>query len=246
MSRNTWLLFSAICLVLLGGLIWTSRGEKIDVSSVNQSTILAADAKSGEIADHVYGNKDAKVIIFEYGDYQCPACRTTVPTLKPVYEKYKDKVAFVFRHFPLTNAHPNALAAAAVAEAAGKQGKYWQMHDILYEQQTTWASLGASNRSSAFEKYASDLGLDLAKFREDVKSESVAKKIDFDAALGRKLSVTETPTIFVNSTKVDQYYKDGKVVDKKTEGAKYALSDPATFEDSVIKPALKSAGVNVE
>ena len=86
----------------------------------------------------------------------------------------------------------------------------------------------------------------MAKFREDVKSESVAKKIDFDAALGRKLSITETPTIFVNSTKVDQYYKDGKVVDKKTEGAKYALSDPATFENSVIKPALKSAGVNVE
>ena len=114
-------MFVAVCVVLLGGLVWVSQGAKIDVSNVNTFSVLAGEERNGNIADHVHGKSDSKVIIYEYGDYQCPGCKAAFPTLKTVYEKYQDKVGFVFRNFPLSSIHANARSAASAAEAAGLQ-----------------------------------------------------------------------------------------------------------------------------
>ena len=137
MTGKTWIIFVAVVVVLFGGLIIWSQKDKLDVAKVNTSKIQPATVQSGNIADHVFGNKNAKVVLIEYGDYQCPGCGSVYPTVKTVTEKYKDNLAFVFRNFPLTNIHPNARAAAAAAETAGLMGKYWEMHDILYENQSS-------------------------------------------------------------------------------------------------------------
>jgi protein-disulfide isomerase len=244
MSRTAWIVFTVICLGLLGGLAWISQGDRIDVSDVNEFSILGATEKSGTIADHVYGKTDAKVVIYEYGDYQCPGCGSAYPVLKTVYEKYKDKVAFVFRNFPLTTIHPNARAAASAAEAAGLQGKYWQMHDLLYVNQNAWSNADSAARVSTFTQYARSLGLNTDTFSRDLSSNNIAKKIAFDTALGKKLSVKETPTIYVNTDKITQYYKDDKLVEAKADGAASVLSSADAFEKLIIIPALTKAGIS--
>src|SRR5699024_4048070 len=99
------------------------------------SSIIAASDKNGHIADHVRGNPDAKVVLVEYGDYQCPGCAGIAPALNTIADRYSEDLAFVFRNFPLSSIHPNAKVAAATAEAAGLQGKFWEMHDKLYQEQ---------------------------------------------------------------------------------------------------------------
>ena len=129
MTTKTWIIFAAICVGIVGGLIYLSGGNKIDISAVDTNAILQGSEKNGQIADHVYGNKDSKVILIEYGDYQCPGCKNAYPAIKEVVEKYKDKIGFVFRNFPLYSAHANALAAATSAEAAaGGAGWRAQLH----------------------------------------------------------------------------------------------------------------------
>src|SRR4051812_16240717 len=118
MSGKGWIIFGAICVVLFGGLVFWSGRDRVDVSSVDTNKIQPASSDSGNIGDHVFGNKDAKVVLMEYGDFQCPGCGSAHPTVKALSEKYKDQLAFVFRNFPLTSIHPNARAAAAAVETA--------------------------------------------------------------------------------------------------------------------------------
>jgi protein-disulfide isomerase len=115
MSKKAWIVFVVIVVVLLGGLVYLSSRNKIDVSNVDVTTIQPASAASGNIADHVFGNSDSKVKLVEYGDFQCPGCGSVYPTLKTLSEKYQGQIAFIFRNFPLTTIHPNARAAAAAA-----------------------------------------------------------------------------------------------------------------------------------
>ena len=120
MSKKTWIVFAVVCVGIIAGLVFLSRGNKIDVSNIDEWQIQPVKELNGNIADHVYGNKNAKVVMIEYGDFQCPGCGTAAPAIKSVAEKYKDNIAFVFRNFPLYSLHPNALAAATAAEAAGR------------------------------------------------------------------------------------------------------------------------------
>ena len=230
MGKKAWLIFVAVVVVLLGSLIYLQNKNKVtlDVSSVNTSGVVTASEQSGNIADHVSGNPEHKVILVEYGDYQCPGCGGMYPVVKQLTEKYKDELTFVFRNFPLTSIHPNARAAAAVAEAAGKQGKYWEMHDKLYEGQKSWESLSADKRGTFFEGYARELGLNIDTFMKDLASSSVTQKITFDQALGKKDNVSATPTFFL----------DGKQVSQDTWG------DQAKFEKA-ITDALNAKGVSV-
>jgi len=124
-SRNTWIIFIVICVAILGGLIFLSRQDRADVGEVNTNSIVAASEANGNIGDHVYGSTEGKVLLIEYGDFQCPACASAYPILKEIKEEYKDDLTFIFRNNPITQIHPNAKAAAAAAEAAGLQGKYW-------------------------------------------------------------------------------------------------------------------------
>lgn len=244
MTSKGWIIFATLCVAILGGMIFTAQKDKIDVANVDLNKLQSATSQNGNIADHVEGKTDSKVVLIEYGDFQCPGCASANPVIKSVVEKYKDRIAFVFRNYPLYQAHPNAFASASVAEAAGLQGKYWEMHAKLYENQTLWKDLSGAARTDYYLSAASDLGLDTAKFTADIDSEAVKKKIDFDTALGKKAEITGTPSFFLNGKSVgDQYVLDGKIVPKGTSGASLIWSDQTAFENLLIIPALKEAGI---
>lgn len=209
-DKKGWIIFGVIVVVLFGGLIVLGQKNKIDVNGIDTNAIVASSDKNGNIADHVFGNKDSKVILVEYGDFQCPYCGQAHPGIKTVTEKYKDQVAFVFRNFPLTSMHPNARAAAGAAEAAGLMGKYWEMNNALYENQDAWSSLNSTERTNEFVKYATSIGLDEQTFRDNLEKTAINQKISFDQALGKKINVTATPTLFLNGVKLD----DGVAADE--------------------------------
>lgn len=176
----------------------------MDVSGVDTNKIQPASSNSGEIADHVFGNKDSKVVLVEYGDFQCPGCGAAHPTIKSLSEKYESQMAFVYRNFPLTNIHPNARAAAAAAEAAGKNDKYWEMHNTIFENQDAWSSASTGERGAIFAGYAEQVGLKKEEYDKTMADQSamINKKINFDIALGRKVNVTGTPTFYLNGKKL--------------------------------------------
>ena len=235
MSKKAWIIFAVVVIGLLTALVISSRNAKpsTDVSNVNQDQILAASPASGNIADQVFGNKESKVILVEYGDFQCPACESAHPNIKAITEQYSNEIAFVFRNFPLSTIHPNARASAGVAEAAGLQGKYWEMHNYLYENQDAWSSLTGAERTDAFVGYATLLELDIAQFKTDLASEAVGQKISFDQAIGKKLNVDSTPTFYLNGVKIE-----GEVVSDVQNGTGDKLR-------TLINDALKKAGVTL-
>lgn len=204
MSKKGWIIFIVAIVVLLGGLVAYSRSNSttIDVSNVDATTVLSASESSGNIADHVYGQADSKVILIEYGDFQCPGCASINPGLMDIVKEYQDRIAFVFRNFPLTDAHPNAKAAAAAAEAAGLQGKYWEMHEELYSNQSAWENLSVSERTDYFKIKAEELSLDQDQFVADMASSAVTQKINFDRQLGIAVDVNATPTMYLNGEKL--------------------------------------------
>lgn len=204
MNRAGWIIFGAVIVLIFGGLVVYSHvaNPPLDVSKVDTNSIIGASAQNGQIADHVYGNANAKVVFVEYGDFQCPSCGSAYPQVKAATEAYKDKVAFIFRNFPLTTIHPNARAAAAAAEAAGLQGKYWEMHNMLYQSQADWESLSGDQRTNIFVGYATQLGLDATKFKTDLASPAVNSKISFDQALAKKINVNATPTFYLNGAQL--------------------------------------------
>lgn len=230
MSTKTWIIFIAFCVVLFGGLIVYSQRDRVDVSTVDANSLIAASDQSGQIADRIDGNKDAKVRLIEYGDFQCPGCGAAHPKVKTLMEKYGDNVAFVFRNYPITSIHPNARAAAAAVEAAGQMGKYWDMHNLMYESQSEWSEASASDRSGIFRGYAEQVGLNGDAFDKTLSEQAgrINAKINFDQALGRKVNVTGTPTFYLN----------GKVVESETFG------DEAKFEKAIVDE-LKRQGVTV-
>jgi protein-disulfide isomerase len=150
-------------------------------------------------ADHVKGNRESDVALVEYGDFQCPACRSYFPIVARLEQDFGGRVAFVYRHFPLT-IHANAEAAARAAEAAAMQGKFWEMHDILFEKQDDWAKKG--NAEDIFVEYAVSLGLNPDQFRQDFKSNEAGDRVQGDSAGGFTSGVNSTPSFFLNGIKV--------------------------------------------
>lgn len=237
MTKKTWIIFIVVCVVLLGGLVWLSRDGQVKVDNVDVLAIQPANDDNGNIDEHIYGNKDAKIRIIEYGDFQCPGCASAAPMLKSIADKYPDDVVLVFRNFPLPG-HGNARAAAAAAEAAGMQGKYWEMHGNLYSLQNDWANLSGQTRLDTFASYAEGLGLNREKFLEDMTAKTITAKINFDKALGTKAKVTATPAIFVNGTAADKSVRDGKLVASNNNDP-LVWSSVELFETHMITPLLK-------
>jgi protein-disulfide isomerase len=153
--------------------------------------------------DHAKGPLNAKVSVIEYGDYQCPACGAYEPIMEQLEKEYSGRVLFVFRNFPLTQIHIDAIPAAEAAEAAALQGKFWEMHDLIYKNQSTWAETPADQIfAKYYNGYAQSLGLDMTKFSGDAKGNAVAQKIQSDTAAASAASVDHTPTFFVNLTQI--------------------------------------------
>ncbi len=145
------------------------------------------------------GPADAKVTIVEFSDLQCPACKSSEPFIQEVVKKYPDKVRFVYRHFPLVQIHLNSQAAAEAAEAAAAQGKFWQMHDFLFEHQTEWAELSdADFKKKLIDEYLGKLEIDKNSFMQTIDTKQIKDNVAADVAAGTQLGVDSTPTFFVN------------------------------------------------
>ncbi|MCR4279904.1 MAG: DsbA family protein [Candidatus Komeilibacteria bacterium] len=160
--------------------------------------------------DHIKGSATAGVTLLEYSDFQCPACAFYKPMVAQLTAEYGDQIAFIYRHFPLRQIHPNADEAAYAAEAAGYQSKFWEMHDLLFDEQNLWSK--ESNPTDIFITYAERLQLDMEQFRNDYNSSKVKEKVDADLYSGRRAGVNGTPTFFLNGEKFDnpRSYQDLK------------------------------------
>jgi protein-disulfide isomerase len=163
--------------------------------------------------DHVQGSLDAPMTLVEYGDFQCPYCGAAYPIVKDVQRALGDRLAFVFRHFPLVSAHPYALIAAEAAEAAGAQGQFWPMHDRLYEHQDALDPASLVNHAEA-------LHLDLERFVEDLETHRHVPRIREDLASGARSGVNGTPTFFVNGIRHERAYDAASLIPALTSTAR--------------------------
>ena len=155
---------------------------------MNDSTTLTPPVS---VRDHIAGHDDTPVTLVEYGDYQCPYCGEAHSVIKRLQKALGKKLRFVFRNFPLTHAHPYAMMAAQTAEASALQGKFWEMHDFIFEHQE-------SLQPEALPAWANELGLDMRKFATAIKEGGVVKRIEEDRASGIESGVNGTPTFFIN------------------------------------------------
>ncbi|MDH7459646.1 thioredoxin domain-containing protein [Chitinophagaceae bacterium 26-R-25] len=144
--------------------------------------------------DHIQGNFFAAIELVEYGDYQCPHCGHAYPIVKKLQETFGTKLKFIFRNFPLAKIHPEATIAAVATEAAARQEKFWEMHDIIFENQQDLSR-------EALLKYAKRLGLDTEQFNYDLDDEMLYEKVDSDFETGIRSGVNATPTFFINGEK---------------------------------------------
>ena len=189
MNKSTLGIIVAI-IVVFAGFFWLTKPKPATTNS------------SSKPSSHIEGTGSKNVTLVEYGDFQCPACRAYHPIVKSLFDTYKDRIFFQFRNYPLESLHQNARAGARAAEAAHLQGKFWEMHDALYENQQTWGT--ASDPLSFFTGYAKQVGVsDLTKFSTDYKSTVVNDVINADMKEGGKFSITGTPTFVLDGKKID-------------------------------------------
>ena len=203
-----------IILVVLAGAVavaWSLKESAVTSSTVPAPAPSATNGASparttpqnlhpGAQPAHAIGPANAPVTLEEFGDFQCPPCGMLHPVLKTMEKEFGDKLRVVFREFPLVPAHQHALAAARAAEAAGQQGKFFEMHDVIFENQKGWEK--AFDARPIFESYAQKIGLDMDKYRKDLTSEIVEQRIFLDGKRARDLGVQGTPTVFMNGREV--------------------------------------------
>ena len=236
MSKSFWATIVAVIVVLVG--IFTLTGHKSNTGSTSSN--------KAALTQHVEGQGKAGVTLVEYGDYQCPYCQQYYPTVKQVYTDLQDQIKFQFRNFPLTSLHPNAFAAARAAEAADKQGKFWEMHDMLYENndpngQQGWVA--SKDATVYFDQYAKQLGLNVDKFKQDFASIPVNDAVNADMAEGNRLGITGTPTFFLDGKQV-QIGNDVQTFEKivKAEIAKKAPAASTTTSSTPATTPSTSTG----
>ena len=160
--------------------------------------------------DFIRGNPNAKITLIEYADFQCPACAAMHSTIKQLEGDFKDNLRLIYRFFPLTNAHQNAMISAQAAYAASLQGKFWEMHDIIYENQDGWSD--STQPKTIFTDYAKKIGLNLNKFNSDIDSDSTKKFVTDEQNKGLDLGINGTPTLFLNGKEIQNpaTYEDFK------------------------------------
>lgn len=146
--------------------------------------------------DHMDGNMNSALELVEYGDYECPYCGRAYPIIKSIQQKLGADLKFVFRNFPLSKSHPHAFTAAVATEAAGQQGKFWEMHDILFENQR-------SLEDESIIRFAQFIGLDMKRFAHDIQQKAHVDKVQNDFESGMRSGVNRTPTFFINGNKYD-------------------------------------------
>src|SRR5207249_10903477 len=198
----------AIATLGSGTILYRAKRPQLQNIPESQSVLAKSDGSA-----HIRGNPDAPVTLEEFADFQCPPCGQFAGFVEELLKEYDSRLRIIFRNFPLP-AHEHAREAALAAEAAGFQGKFWEMHDVLYREQATWSK--ASNVRELFESYAGTLGLNLDQFKTDIDSEKAKERVDSDHARGESLGITMTPTLYINNQPVE-----GR--DKSPEGVRAAI-----------------------
>ncbi len=189
MGKTFWAII-AVIVIIFGGIV-----------VFNKKDTGPTDTGNATPTSHITGQGSTGVTLVEYGDFECPACGKFYPLIEQVKEKYKNKIFFQFRHLPLVQLHPNAFAAARAAEAASKQGKFWEMYNLLYQNQQAWSSL--SDASPTFEGYATQLGLNVTQFKTDAASAAINSTINADIKeFDKTKAARSTPTFFLDGKKI--------------------------------------------
>ncbi len=179
-------------IVVIGLMVW----GLIVASKREVSTGLAKGVPASISAeDHIKGSADAPVTLIEYSDFECSACQTYYFIVDKLLKENHDKVKFVYRHFPLPQ-HTQAIPASLATEAAGKQGRFWEMYDLIFSNYANW--VGKPTANVTFRDYAVRLGLDLAKYDKDIADPAIKARILADKADGERIGVNGTPTFFIN------------------------------------------------
>lgn len=190
-----WPTVIVIFSIIIFGIIMLVKNLPQNTQKDTPVTIL----ESVNSSEWIRGNPNASTTLIEYGDFVCPACAQYYPVVKKLESDFKDNVKFIFRNFPLPS-HPNARIAARAAEAAGVQGKFFEMHDLLYENQKDWST--SSGAKDIFITYAQSLNLNIEQFKKDYESKEIGQKIDEDIKTGDAYGVNGTPTFYLNNTKL--------------------------------------------
>ncbi len=198
-----FVIVAAAALVALGAGAMLYRAKRPQLQAIPASNSVAG--KSDSESMHIRGNPDAPVTLEEFADFQCPPCSSFAAFGEELLKEYDSRLRIVFRNFPLS-AHEHAREAAIAAEAAGMQGHFWEMHDVLYREQEVWSK--APNARELFEWYAGTIGLNLDQFRKDMDSEKAKERVDSDRARGDSLGIKVTPTLFINDQPVEPQYKN--------------------------------------
>lgn len=196
------LVFGGLVLVILLAIFLPSIFNKSDTEDSRQPDVKREGIDIPiEASDPVLGDKEAPVTFVEFADYQCPTCKKSAEeTLAKLKEAYIDKgeVRYVLKDFPLINIHAGAVPAAIAVRAAGEQGKYWEMHDLVFAHQSEWSELSSEEMTKTFVSFAEELKLDIETFEKDMESKELKKMVTDGRRLGDEIGVRYTPTAIVN------------------------------------------------
>ena len=209
-----FVIVAGVALVALGSgaMLYRAKRQQQQLRPIPENKALSQTTEAESI--HIRGNPNAPVTLEEFGDFQCPPCGSFATFSERLLKEYDSRLRIVFRNFPLP-AHEHARDAALAAEAAGLQGRFWEMYDVLYREQVFWSY--APNARQLFESYAGTIGLNLDQFRKDMDGEKAKERLDSDHARGDSLGVKVTPTFFINNQPVE-----GK--DKTPDGVRAAIN----------------------
>ena len=216
------LLTTIVIVVIFGVYVKRSGGHSEAVPSTSGPKLGNEPLPTtGADPANVRGPDNATVTLEEFADFECPACGKFYPIMKSIEKEYGNRIRIVFREFPLSQ-HVHAMPAARAAEAAGKQGKFWEMHDLLYQDTETWTK--APNVLVQFEEYATRLGLDVERFKHDQVTEDVKRRIMLDHVRGVSMKLHSTPTLYLNGQEVP--WEQMKSVDELRTLIEKALTPP--------------------
>jgi|SRR5580765_2167704 protein-disulfide isomerase len=210
--------FAIIVIVLLGAVAagWAVLRSARDAKTAATPTPDPAGQVKGAEPAHMRGNPNAPVTLEEFGDFQCPSCGSYHPELKKIEAEFGDKLKVIFRELPLLPMHEHALMAAQAAEAAGVQGRFWEMHDLLYDNQAKWVD--QKDLVPVFVDYAKQIGINPDQFMKDLNGETVAQRIFQDGKRAHSFGLKGTPSFFVNG-------KEAKDEQWKPEGLRQMIKD---------------------
>lgn len=208
-SATPFVIIGLIFLATIAGIWWISQsGAPAEATDQNTNTggntqsltqqalDTYAKAPAGASPEHFKGSPTSTVLVEEFADFQCPACKDIHKTVNEINAAYGSRIKFVFRNYPLIQVHPKAYDAAVAAEAAGLQGKFWEMQNLLFTNQENWSM--ETNHRKVFEEYAKTLALDVDKFTQDSLGITAKSRVDADMQRGNGVGIRSTPTIFVN------------------------------------------------